>query len=97
MSNLLKPFSFLAITPYKALLEENRWESLIEQFRQENYRLFQLASQSVFTVTLQAGLSALKTPYPFLNSLHFSFSSYLTIYGYILKFNIIWWKLLWQF
>lgn len=34
----------------------------MEQFRQENYRLFQLASQSVFTVALQAGLSALKTP-----------------------------------
>lgn len=35
---------------------------MIEQFRHENYRLFQLASQSVFTVALQAGLSALKTP-----------------------------------
>lgn len=51
--------------PYKALFDETRWDSLIEQFRQENYRLFQLASQSVFTVALQAGLSALKTPYPF--------------------------------
>lgn len=39
-----------------------RWDRLIEQFRHENYRLFQLASQSVFTVALQAGLSALKTP-----------------------------------
>lgn len=39
-----------------------RWDKLIETFRHENYRLFQLASQSVFTVTLQAGLSALKTP-----------------------------------
>ncbi|KAK9680014.1 Trehalose receptor [Popillia japonica] len=50
------------ITPYKALFDESRWDVLIEQFRQENYRLFQLASQSVFTVALQAGLSALKTP-----------------------------------
>ncbi|XP_022909984.1 E3 ubiquitin-protein transferase MAEA [Onthophagus taurus] len=50
------------IAPYKALFAESRWDTLIEQFRQENYRLFQLASQSVFTVTLQAGLSALKTP-----------------------------------
>ncbi|XP_018568004.1 macrophage erythroblast attacher isoform X2 [Anoplophora glabripennis] len=50
------------IAPYKALFDETRWDTLIEQFRQENYRLFQLASQSVFTVALQAGLSALKTP-----------------------------------
>lgn len=57
--------SFLEIAPYKALFDETRWETLIEEFRQENYRLFQLASQSVFTVALQAGLSALKTPYPF--------------------------------
>ncbi|XP_044755316.1 E3 ubiquitin-protein transferase MAEA isoform X2 [Coccinella septempunctata] len=47
---------------YKALLDANRWDTLIEEFRQENYRLFQLASQSVFTVALEAGLSALKTP-----------------------------------
>lgn len=53
------------LAPYKAFFEETRWDSLIEQFRQENYRLFQLASQSVFAVALQAGLSALKTPYPF--------------------------------
>lgn len=56
---------FPEIATYKALLDETRWDTLIEQFRQENYRLFQLASQSVFTVALQAGLSALKTPYPF--------------------------------
>ncbi|XP_018568012.1 macrophage erythroblast attacher isoform X3 [Anoplophora glabripennis] len=53
---------FSVIAPYKALFDETRWDTLIEQFRQENYRLFQLASQSVFTVALQAGLSALKTP-----------------------------------
>lgn len=49
-------------------MDENSWNVLVEQFRQENYRLFQLASQSVFTVALQAGLSALKTPYPFIVS-----------------------------
>ncbi|XP_017773372.1 PREDICTED: macrophage erythroblast attacher [Nicrophorus vespilloides] len=50
------------LAPYKSLFDVKRWDVLIEQFRQENYRLFQLASQSVFTVALQAGLSALKTP-----------------------------------
>lgn len=49
------------------MFDETRWQRLIEQFRQENYNLYQLSSQSVFTVVLQAGLSALKTPYPFLN------------------------------
>ncbi|KAK9501944.1 hypothetical protein O3M35_012572 [Rhynocoris fuscipes] len=52
------------LSPYKELLEDERWGRLVEQFRQENYKLYQLASQSVFTVALQAGLSALKTPYP---------------------------------
>lgn len=47
------------------MFDETRWQRLIEQFRQENYNLYQLSSQSVFTVALQAGLSALKTPYPF--------------------------------
>lgn len=55
----------VTIVPYAVLFDISRWDDLIEQFRQENYRLFQLSSQSVFTVTLQAGLSALKTPYPF--------------------------------
>lgn len=50
------------VSPYKELFEYSRWDRLIEQFRMENYRLFQLAPQCVFTVSLQAGLSALKTP-----------------------------------
>ncbi|CAG0899609.1 unnamed protein product, partial [Darwinula stevensoni] len=54
------------ISPYCELLSEDRWNHLIEQFRSENFKLYQLSSQSVFTVALQAGLSALKTPYPFL-------------------------------
>ena len=39
-----------------------RWQSLIEQFRHENFRLHQLSSQCMFTVALQSGLAALKTP-----------------------------------
>lgn len=38
---------------------------LTQQFRYDNYRLHQLGNSSVFTLTLQAGLSAIKTPYPF--------------------------------
>merc|ERR1719481_10327 len=51
------------IQPYKDLLDSNRWQQLIEQFRSENYRLHQLSSQSMFTVSLQSGLACLKTPH----------------------------------
>jgi macrophage erythroblast attacher len=50
------------VEPYRQLFDESRWASLTEQFRQENFKLFQLSSTSVFSVTLQSGLSALKTP-----------------------------------
>lgn len=50
------------ISPYKELLDECRWNMLVQQFRQENFKLFQLNNFSVFSVVLQAGLSALKTP-----------------------------------
>ncbi|CAL1533326.1 unnamed protein product [Lymnaea stagnalis] len=47
--------------PYNDLLDKNNWQKLVLQFRQENFKLHQLNSTSVFTATLQAGLSALKT------------------------------------
>lgn len=50
------------VEPYKSLFNPNRWDELVLNFRCENYRLFQLANQSVLSVTIQAGLSALKTP-----------------------------------
>ncbi|CAG8434711.1 7797_t:CDS:2 [Diversispora eburnea] len=48
--------------PYKALYDPSRWEALIEQFRADFYALNSLPSQPLLNVTLQAGLSALKTP-----------------------------------
>ncbi len=42
-------------------MAEAQWHTLIQDFRNENYRLYQLSSQSVFTVALQAGLSCMKT------------------------------------
>ncbi|XP_020562047.1 macrophage erythroblast attacher isoform X3 [Oryzias latipes] len=50
------------VSPYKDLLDPARWKMLIQQFRYDNYRLHQLGNNSVFTITLQAGLSAIKTP-----------------------------------
>ena len=52
------------IKRYQKLFSLTRWAELIDQFRQENFALFQLSQRSVLSVTLQAGLSALKTPYP---------------------------------
>ena len=52
------------IRRYQKLFSLSRWVGLIDQFRQENFGLYQLSQRSVLSVTLQAGLSALKTPYP---------------------------------
>ncbi|XP_064114490.1 LOW QUALITY PROTEIN: E3 ubiquitin-protein transferase MAEA-like [Macrobrachium nipponense] len=51
------------VSPYNELLSDVRWDELIEQFRAENLKLYQLSSQSAFSVVVQAGLSALKTPH----------------------------------
>ncbi|XP_015787000.1 macrophage erythroblast attacher [Tetranychus urticae] len=50
------------VEPYRTLFEESRWSNLVEQFRQANFKLYQLSPTSVFAITLQSGLSALKTP-----------------------------------
>ncbi|XP_004519464.2 macrophage erythroblast attacher isoform X1 [Ceratitis capitata] len=48
--------------PYKSLYSGQRWKDLVLNFRNENYRLFQLSIQSLLSVAIQAGLSSLKTP-----------------------------------
>lgn len=48
--------------PYKDLFEEQQWQTLVELFYQELYRLNNLTPQSVLAVHLQAGISALKPP-----------------------------------
>jgi len=45
-------------------MDPDRWQQLVLQFRQDNFKLHQLSTNSVFYVVLQAGLSALKTPFP---------------------------------
>lgn len=49
---------------FQELFNLERWTQLVMQFRRENYQLHQLNDKSTLAVTLQAGLSALKTPYP---------------------------------
>ncbi|KAI8349200.1 CTLH/CRA C-terminal to lish motif domain-containing protein [Choanephora cucurbitarum] len=48
--------------PYKDLYDIRRWQELIDQFRADNYALCSLTSHPLLSITLQAGLSALKTP-----------------------------------
>ncbi|XP_015910191.1 E3 ubiquitin-protein transferase MAEA [Parasteatoda tepidariorum] len=53
---------YTQVHPYKDYFDEGRWNKLVLQFRQDNFKLYQLSNVSVFSVSLQAGLSALKTP-----------------------------------
>ncbi|ORY91098.1 CTLH/CRA C-terminal to lish motif domain-domain-containing protein [Syncephalastrum racemosum] len=48
--------------PYKSLYDPARWDELVAQFRRDNYKLCSLTSEPLLSITLQAGLSALKTP-----------------------------------
>ncbi|XP_017470276.1 PREDICTED: macrophage erythroblast attacher isoform X2 [Rhagoletis zephyria] len=58
----IRSLTNLDTQPYKGLFSERRWKDLVLNFRNENYRIFQLSTQSLLSVTIQAGLSALKTP-----------------------------------
>ncbi|KAF9558375.1 Golgi transport complex subunit 4 [Mortierella alpina] len=48
--------------PYKRLYDQSRWNDLISQFRSNNFALQFFTPEPLLNVTLQAGLSALKTP-----------------------------------
>ncbi|KAG2454742.1 hypothetical protein HYH02_000578 [Chlamydomonas schloesseri] len=50
------------VPAYKALFEESAWRGLADLFLRDLYRLHSLTPESLLTVYLQAGLSALKTP-----------------------------------
>lgn len=50
------------VPKYAAFYSAERRGRLVSEFLAENFRLYQLAHQSVFSASLQAGLSALKTP-----------------------------------
>ncbi|GAB2276686.1 hypothetical protein Dimus_011402 [Dionaea muscipula] len=48
---------------YKVLFEANQWDYLVEQFKQEFCRLYGMTLEPLLNIYLQAGLSALKTPF----------------------------------
>ena len=46
----------------QAFFADDRWADLIQQFRRNNFAVSSLMSQSLLTITLQAGLASLKQP-----------------------------------
>ncbi|KAH9613957.1 hypothetical protein KSS87_005102 [Heliosperma pusillum] len=49
---------------YKVLFEPKQWDHLVDQFKQEFCKLYGMTLEPLLNIYLQAGLSALKTPYP---------------------------------
>lgn len=68
-TDLEQVMGLLAYTPktqierYQVLFDVDRWQHLVSQFRTDNFKLYQLSDTSIFSITLQAGLSSLKTPH----------------------------------
>lgn len=52
-------------SPYQALFADSQWAGLVELFRKEVYKLHNFTSDSLLSMHLQAGLSALKNPTSF--------------------------------
>ncbi|KAE8717980.1 LisH/CRA/RING-U-box domains-containing protein isoform 2 [Hibiscus syriacus] len=48
---------------YKVLFDPKQWDFLVDQFKQEFYGLYGMTPEPLLNICLQAGLSALKTPY----------------------------------
>ncbi|XP_062230833.1 protein MAEA homolog [Phragmites australis] len=48
---------------YKILFDQNRWDHLVDQFKQEFCKLYGMTSEPLLNIYLQAGLTALKTPF----------------------------------
>ncbi|KAG2495243.1 hypothetical protein HYH03_006516 [Edaphochlamys debaryana] len=71
MKELQRAVAALAFPPalrqrcavYRVLFEDSQWRALADLFLKDLYRLNSLTPESLLTVHLQAGLSALKTPY----------------------------------
>lgn len=57
---VLKHTSFLC--PCQVLFDGGQWDRLIDEFKRENYKLNCMTPDSLLSIHLRAGLSALKTP-----------------------------------
>lgn len=45
------------------LFDMQQWDNLTQEFKQEFYKLYGMTHEPLLNIHLQAGLSALKTPY----------------------------------
>ncbi|KAI6203759.1 hypothetical protein M3Y94_00593600 [Aphelenchoides besseyi] len=65
---LLNVMGLLAFGPktdigeYKKLVDDDRWNRMVELFREENAKIFKLSGHSAFSACLQVGIAAHKTP-----------------------------------
>ncbi|TKW07045.1 hypothetical protein SEVIR_7G281700v4 [Setaria viridis] len=48
--------------PYKILFEQDRWDFLVDMFKQDFCKLYGMTLEPLLNIYLQAGLTALKTP-----------------------------------
>jgi macrophage erythroblast attacher len=62
MIGFLSFFCFLFLL--QVLFEPKQWDFLVEQFKVEFCKLYGMTLEPLLNIYLQAGLSALKTPYP---------------------------------
>jgi len=62
MNGLLNDETLGALKKYKVMFDDSKWEGLIQHFRRDFLALHGLSLNSLLEITLQTGLSALKTP-----------------------------------
>ncbi|KAL1213707.1 MAEA-like protein [Cardamine amara subsp. amara] len=68
LQHVLATLAFKSTTEcpkYKVLFELRQWDVLVNQFKQEFCKLYGMTMEPLLNIYLQAGLSALKTPYGF--------------------------------
>jgi len=53
------------IESYREYFDLKRWEQLVNDFQHDQFILYSLTTKPMLHLTLQAGLSALKTPYAY--------------------------------
>lgn len=56
---------FFCVHNLQVLFEAKQWDYLVDQFKQEFCKLYGMTLEPLLNIYLQAGLSALKTPYPY--------------------------------
>ncbi|KAG2616584.1 protein MAEA homolog [Panicum virgatum] len=49
--------------PYKILFEQDRWDFLVDMFKQDFCKLYGMTLEPLLNIYLQAGLTSLKTPF----------------------------------